>query len=367
MARVLIVEDEDRYREIVAQVLGRRGHEVMEAATGHDAIALGLRHRPEVLVADWMLRHSIHGLHVAESLRVALPSLHTILVTGFPSTDVQVDFDKVGIVEMLEKPFDLERLDDAVRAAAENTSEADGFEVVGVLLVEEGGAIVHRNHTAAALLGETKAGADAARLDEVFDAEALGALESETGAWCRVAPDDSHGVSWWARLRPLPGGASALFLCAAVQEWRRDDPRVRALLGIDRSGESRWEFEDRVLLVDDSSTVRDSFVAQLRSRGCTAYSAGSHEQGLRKFRADPELRVVILDWAMPGEDLRTTVAQLREIRPEVLLIGTSGEDRRPEFEELGIDAFLHKPWTVAGDLAALLGGEARRSEGPNKG
>ena len=75
------------------------------------------------------------------------------------------------------------------------------------------------------------------------------------------------------------------------------------------------------------------------------------------LRADPELRVVILDWAMPGEDLRTTVARMREIRPEVRFVGTSGEDRSSEFRELGIEAFLLKPWTVAGDLAALLGGD----------
>jgi hypothetical protein len=60
---------------------------------------------------------------------------------------------------------------------------------------------------------------------------------------------------------------------------------------------------------------------------------------------------------MPGEDLRTTVARMREIRPGVRLVGTSGEDRSREFRELGIDAFLLKPWTVAGDLAALLGGD----------
>jgi CheY-like chemotaxis protein len=307
-----------------------------------------------VLVADWMLRHSIHGLHVAEVLHAADPALHTVLVTGFPATDLTIDRDRVGIVEMLEKPFDVDALGAAVARAA-RAPASDGGDGIGVLMVDAAGAIQHRNAAARELLAGTTAGGDVAGLGALLPPEAALRVRDGCDRWTRVAPEGSDGPAFWTRARALEGDLRLIALCPIAEEWRRHDPRTRMLLGLPLGG-GGGRFRDPVLLVDDSRAVCETFVAQLESRGCTARAAASHTRALELFRADPELRVVILDWAMPGEDLRTTVAQLRELRPGVRLIGTSGEDRRAEFGELGIDAFLLKPWTVSGDLASLLSG-----------
>jgi len=358
-AEVLVLEDEERYREAVCRSLALQGHSVRDTASGEEAITLGLAHRPDVLVADWMLRHSIHGLHVAEALRVADPTLRTVLVTGFPASDITVDPVRVGISTILEKPFDVEALDRAVRSAAESGRAAsatpagtDESEVVGVLRCDATGVITHRNHAACALLAQTPAGADAPTLVSLFP-EGLRA-EAAT-RWVEVPAEIAGSAPLWLRVRALgEGGPQAVLLCDAGQSWRREDPRVRRLLGQRLGAGGEGVFRDPLLLVDDSASVRDSFVAQLAHRGCPARAAGRHADALDLFRTDPRIRVVVLDWAMPGEDLRATVARLREIRPEVRLVGTSGEDRSAEFAELGIDEFLQKPWTVAGELASLL-------------
>jgi len=358
-AEVLVLEDEDRYREAVCRYLALQGHSVRDTASGEEAITLGLAHRPDVLVADWMLRHSIHGLHVAEALRVADPNLHTVLVTGFTASDITVDPARVGISTILEKPFDVEALDRAVRSAAalgraecEAPDPADENEIVGVLCCDATGVIKHRNRAARTLLGQTPVGEDAPTLVSLFP-ESLRA-EAAT-RWVEVPAKIVGGAALWLRVRALgENGPRAVLLCDAGQSWRREDPRVRRLLGQRLGAGGEGVFRDTLLLVDDSVSVRDSFVAQLAHRGCPARAAGRHADALDLFRTDPQIRVVVLDWAMPGEDLRATVARLREIRSEVRLVGTSGEDRRVEFAELGIDEFLQKPWTVAGELASLL-------------
>jgi len=352
VARVLVVEDEERYREVVCRYLTLQGHEVHDTADAERAIVLGLEHQPDALVADWMLRNSVHGLHVAEALRVADPGLHTVVVTGFPASDVTVDAARVGISEILEKPFDVEALGRAVvHAAVAPDAGPDGEEeVVGLLLVDASGAIVRGNRAASTLLAELPGGAAAARMSEVVSEARL--AEAATG-WIE-APTESGGL--WLRVRKLDS-VTVVLLCAGSQGWRREDPRVRMLLGLPLGGAIDGVFRDAMLLVDDSASVRDTFVAQLAHRRCSARAAGRHGDALDLFRADPTIRVVILDWAMPGEDLRNTVAQLREIRPEVRLVGTSGGDRTAEFAELGIGDFLLKPWTVAGELATLLGDE----------
>jgi DNA-binding NtrC family response regulator len=354
VARVLVVEDEERYREVVCRYLALQGHEVHDTANASEAIVLGLRHRPDVLVADWMLRHSLHGLHVAEALRTADPGLHTVVVTGFPAGDVTLDADRVGICEILEKPFDVEALGQAVRRAAPAGDDAEEREVIGVLWADGRGAILHRNRTARALLDETPLGGDVDSLEALLPEPTRRELRAGEG-WLRAAPLGAPGRPFWWRARRLGDeGPDVVLLCAVGQEWRRDDPRVRTLLGLPHGADAGGGLRDAMLLVDDSASVRDTFVAQLRHHGCPAWAAGRHDEALDIFRADARIRVVILDWAMPGEDLRKTVAQLREIRPETRLVGTSGEDRSAEFAELGIDDFLLKPWTIAGDLAALL-------------
>lgn len=362
MPRVLVLEDEDRYREVVARYLALQGHSVRDTATGEEAIALALAQPPEVLVADWMLRNSVHGLHVAEALRVADPGLHTVLVTGFPASDVTVDPVRVGICEILEKPFDMDALDRAVHHAADagkavrdDASEDGEEEVIGVLRCDADGTITQRNRAGAALLAEWGAGGEVSTLAALAPG---GSIDEAGKRWVELPGAPAGGPGPWLRVRRLgEGGPQVALLCAEGQAWRREDPRVRMLLGQGRGAAAEGVFRDAMLLVDDSATVRETFVKQLAHRGCPARAAGRHAEAVDLFRADPRIRVVVLDWAMPGENLRTTVARLREIRPEVRLVGTSGEDRSAEFAELGIDDFLLKPWTVAGELAALLGEE----------
>ncbi len=350
MARVLLVEDEDRYRDIVARYLSLAGHDVLDTASGEEAVALGLAHRPDVLVADWMLRHSVHGLHVAEALRAADPALHTVLVTGFPDSDLTMDRTRVGIVDLLEKPFDMEDLGNAVARAVE-APEGKEEEGVAVFVLDGQGAIKAANRAGGRL--RAAAGQDDAGLDAVLSMDSHVRLGQADGRW--VLLETAVRQPLWARTRELPDGGRLLVLCPSAQEWRRDDPRVRVLLGLPLGRAKKGGFREPLLLIDDSETVCDSFVAQLASRGCAAHAASDHAQGIATLRAEPEIRVVVLDYAMPGEDLRATVAQLREVRPGVRLIGTSGEDRSPEFSELGIEEFLQKPWTVSGDLLSLLG------------
>ncbi len=52
MARVMVVDDSPTDKEFLKQVLQRAGHEVLEAATGADAIELVRANRPDCVVMD---------------------------------------------------------------------------------------------------------------------------------------------------------------------------------------------------------------------------------------------------------------------------------------------------------------------------
>ena len=115
--RVLIVDDEPTYRDYLERFLARDGLAVRTAETGIDAIRIADEFGPDLLLADWMLRCEMHGIEVGEVLRKRWPKLRILLMTGFPTADLEAEAARVGIDGVLEKPFGLEDLAGAIEAA----------------------------------------------------------------------------------------------------------------------------------------------------------------------------------------------------------------------------------------------------------
>lgn len=117
--RILIVDDEPTYREYLERFLVRDGLEVRTAETGAEAIRIAAEFTPQVLLVDWMLRCEMHGIEVGEKMRKLCPELRILLMTGFPTSDLTTEAERVGIDGLLEKPFALEDLSGAIAAAVE--------------------------------------------------------------------------------------------------------------------------------------------------------------------------------------------------------------------------------------------------------
>ena len=192
MATVVLVEDEDTLRDSVARYLEFEGHEVLSAANGREAFDVGVSGRPDVLVADWMLRNHIHGLHVAQTLRVVDPELATVLITGFPSRDLEQEFAAGGVTQMLEKPFDLEELHRAVVDAAQ-LRPASGTGAAAVLEVAADGAIRFANDRARSLLTATQAGRDTAHVADLLGPGFTKIFDAAVTDWVEVEPLDVFG------------------------------------------------------------------------------------------------------------------------------------------------------------------------------
>jgi DNA-binding NtrC family response regulator len=119
MARVLIVDDEAGYRRYVSQRLEQDGHTVETAAHGAEGIDVGATFHPDLLIVDWMLHNDYTGIEVAQALREIDPDMRTILITGYPSNRLRRMAREAEVFRFLEKPFDLETLEEAVRQALE--------------------------------------------------------------------------------------------------------------------------------------------------------------------------------------------------------------------------------------------------------
>jgi two-component system chemotaxis response regulator CheY len=102
----------------------------------------------------------------------------------------------------------------------------------------------------------------------------------------------------------------------------------------------------KILVVDDSSTVRDEVAGFFRKNGIDTITAVDGRDGLAKLRADPGVKLVISDINMPDMDGLTMVEKIRgELRNASLPVVMLTTENNPQMKERGRAAGV-KGWIV---------------------
>jgi CheY-like chemotaxis protein len=349
--RVLVVDDEPRYRVYVSAKLGALGHQVAVAETGRQAIERGLRFLPSVLVSDWMLRNHVHGLHVVDALRAVDSGLPAILMTGFPSRDLRAQARTSQVVDFLEKPFELADLVVAVERAGAARRRARPHVAFGVITTR-GDLCVHASERARDMLASTDAGRSARRVDAIFGPEALAALSGDP-EWALVAPLSHRRVRWWAH-RTRGGEDGVIGILPERKPFLRKDPRLRMLLSLPPLVGAPLP-RGKLLVVDARPIAEVRYPEQLERMGWAFVKAESAELALRLLGEDAQLGVVVVERNVPGLDLAGFVREVRRLRPGAELVGASPRlADELDFEAVGVTRFLQVPWRI-GDLLHVLG------------
>jgi two-component system OmpR family response regulator len=110
---ILLVEDDDLLREVLADSLSEEGLKVASTSNPECALNAIESGRPTVLVTDINLGSDIDGFGLAEAARAASPPLGVVLITGVP--DNYNRYRKRGSEVLLQKPFRTNDLLKAVR------------------------------------------------------------------------------------------------------------------------------------------------------------------------------------------------------------------------------------------------------------
>jgi DNA-binding NtrC family response regulator len=114
--RVLIVEDEPRLRELLARAIGGWGFEVAQARSGEEALRLAAEQPPDIALLDLNLP-GVDGIETFRRLRVRVPGVQGIVLTGFASLDAARQAIHLDVVEFLTKPAPLGELEQALDRA----------------------------------------------------------------------------------------------------------------------------------------------------------------------------------------------------------------------------------------------------------
>ena len=212
--RILLVEDRDSLRRLLARALADDGYEVAAAANGGDAIRL-LGERPFDLVLTDLKLPDRSGLEVLAASRQSQPRVPVVVLTGYGSVGAAVEAMKLGAHDFLEKPLELPELSRLVaRAIADQRDQrGEGGESSAAGATLEGDDAVFQPAGAPAIVGRHPRLRAALRLlERVAPTETTVLLTGESGTGKELFARALHALS--ARRR----GPAVAVNCAAIPE-----------------------------------------------------------------------------------------------------------------------------------------------------
>jgi len=107
--RVLVVDDEEDAREMLAAILSQAGFDVDDAADGFAALTKVSRYRPDVVVTDLRMP-GMTGVDLLQRIRRIHGDVPVILATGLETWDLCTAAEAYGAVTCLIKPIELDEL-----------------------------------------------------------------------------------------------------------------------------------------------------------------------------------------------------------------------------------------------------------------
>jgi len=107
--RVLIIDDEAVFTQVLARALKKRGFEVSEAHDAVQALSLAESFKPERITLDLKMADS-SGLQLIPQLLNLLPDVNIVLLTGYSSIATAVQAIKLGASNYLCKPANTDEI-----------------------------------------------------------------------------------------------------------------------------------------------------------------------------------------------------------------------------------------------------------------
>jgi len=117
--RVLLVDDEVDFVDILADRLETRGLMVFKANSGTEALAVAEDKVLDAIVLD-MAMPGMDGLETLEGLLEINQDLQVILLTGRATLEQAATAIRIGALDLLEKPADIDTLVSKIEMAATN-------------------------------------------------------------------------------------------------------------------------------------------------------------------------------------------------------------------------------------------------------
>jgi CheY-like chemotaxis protein len=111
---IVIIDDEAAVAETLADAVRGQGHTASIARTGPEALALIGEHEPDAVFLD-LVMPGLSGVDLLREIRRDRPELAIVVVTGWAKPEQLDEVRRLGVTDIVEKPWALKYVDEALR------------------------------------------------------------------------------------------------------------------------------------------------------------------------------------------------------------------------------------------------------------
>jgi len=114
--RVLLVDDEEEYLEIMSERMRARDIEVTTSTSAREALNMIATESFDAVIMDFMMPE-MNGIEALKAIKEKNPEMQIILLTGHATVEKTVEAMKAGAMDLIEKPADLDALSEKIKSA----------------------------------------------------------------------------------------------------------------------------------------------------------------------------------------------------------------------------------------------------------
>ncbi|MEF2145960.1 MAG: response regulator [Desulfovibrionaceae bacterium] len=124
--KVLLVDDEDRFRETMIKILRFKGMEAQGASTAHEAIEAACREHFDAVLLDMRIGED-SGLDVLRALREKGIETEIIVLTGHARPELPAELAGQGVSDYLLKPVEPDQIAERIESVIERSKALRRF------------------------------------------------------------------------------------------------------------------------------------------------------------------------------------------------------------------------------------------------
>ena len=118
MSNLLIVDDEQSYRQLLSLVFESEGHTLRTAINGREALKILETEAADLIVSDVRMP-DMDGIALLRAAKELYPDIGMVLMTAFATVEAARDAFKLGVDDFIQKPFDVEELKAIIKRTLE--------------------------------------------------------------------------------------------------------------------------------------------------------------------------------------------------------------------------------------------------------
>lgn len=114
--KILLIDDETEFLEIMSERMNNRGMDVTTVASPKEALKKVAEESYDAIIVDLMMPE-MDGLETLKALKKINPDVQIIMLTGHATVEKGIEAMKLGAMDLLEKPADLNSLSEKIHKA----------------------------------------------------------------------------------------------------------------------------------------------------------------------------------------------------------------------------------------------------------